>query len=90
MTKSDRVVTTVGVREAKTRLSRILRLVESGGEVHITRRSEPIARILPIEPTEREIGFVHGAFVVPDDFDSSDAELERAFYAEARTALGVE
>ena len=81
MTKSDRVVTTVGVHEAKTHLSRILRLVESGGEVHITRGSQPVARIVPMESTVREVGFAEGTFVIPDDFDDADPELEESFYA---------
>lgn len=81
MTKSDRAVTTVGVHEAKTHLSRILRLVESGGEVHITRGSEPIARIVPMESAVREIGFAEGAVIVPDDFDETDPELVDSFYA---------
>ena len=81
MTKSDRAVTTFGVHEAKTHLSRILRLVESGAEVHITRGSEPIARILPMEAATREIGFAEGAVLVPDDFDETDPELVESFYA---------
>jgi prevent-host-death family protein len=81
MTKSDRSVTTVGVHEAKTHLSRILRLVESGGEVHITRGSEPVARIVPMESAVREVGFAEGTFVIPDDFDDVDPQLEESFYA---------
>ncbi|HEY5979222.1 MAG TPA: type II toxin-antitoxin system prevent-host-death family antitoxin [Microlunatus sp.] len=81
MTEADRGVTTVGVHEAKTHLSRILRLVESGGEVHITRGGEPIARIVGMESAVREIGFAEGVVTVPDDFDESDAELVESFYA---------
>ncbi|MDN5761264.1 MAG: type II toxin-antitoxin system prevent-host-death family antitoxin [Microlunatus sp.] len=83
MTKSDQSVTIVGVHEAKTHLSRILRLVESGGEVHITRGSEPIARIVPMESAVREIGFAADrSVVIPDDFDDPDPELVESFYAE--------
>lgn len=81
MTKSERAVTTVGVHEAKTHLSRILRLVEGGGEVHILRGTEPVARILPMESAVREIGFAAGSMVVPDDFDDTDLELIDSFYA---------
>jgi prevent-host-death family protein len=40
---------TVGVFEAKNRLTALLDEVESGGEVIITRRGKPIARLAPIE-----------------------------------------
>ena len=39
---------TVGAFEAKTKLSELLDLVERGGEVTITRRGEPVARLVPI------------------------------------------
>jgi len=40
---------TVGVFEAKNRLTALLDEVESGGEVIITRRGKPIARLTPLE-----------------------------------------
>lgn len=40
---------TVGVFEAKNRLTALLDEVEGGGEVIITRRGKPIARLAPIE-----------------------------------------
>ena len=39
---------TVGAFEAKTKLSELLDLVERGGEITITRRGEPVARLVPI------------------------------------------
>jgi len=41
-------VDTVGAFEAKTKLSELLDLVERGGEITITRRGEPVARLVPI------------------------------------------
>ncbi len=38
----------VGVFEAKNRLTALLNEVEGGGEVIITRRGKPIARLAPI------------------------------------------
>ena len=38
---------TVGIREAKINLSRILRRVRHGAEVVITDRGKPVGRILP-------------------------------------------
>jgi prevent-host-death family protein len=40
---------TVGVFEAKNRLTALLDEVEAGGEVIITRRGKPIARLAPLE-----------------------------------------
>jgi prevent-host-death family protein len=41
-------VHTVGVFEAKNRLTALLDEVEGGGEVIITRRGKPIARLAPL------------------------------------------
>ena len=40
---------TVGVFEAKNHLASLLNEVEAGGEIIITRRGRPIARIAPLE-----------------------------------------
>jgi prevent-host-death family protein len=64
-------VVRVGVHEAKTRLSQLLRLVDGGQEVEISRGGEPVARIVPIRSTgKRRLGIDEGVFVVPDDFDA--------------------
>jgi prevent-host-death family protein len=69
MTKSG--VVRVGVHEAKTRLSQLLRLVDGGQEVEISRGGEPVAKIVPIRsPEKRRLGTDQGVFVVPDDFDA--------------------
>lgn len=61
----------VGVHEAKTQLSRLLREVEAGGEVVIVRSGVPIARLVPIRPrVTRSLGGDRGLFVVPEDFDA--------------------
>lgn len=70
MTKSNAI--RVGVHEAKTRLSQLLRLVDAGQEVEIARGGQPVARIVPIRGREkRQLGIDQGVFVVPDDFDSA-------------------
>ncbi len=43
-------MTIVGSCEAKTRLPELLRAVERGEVVTITRRGEPVARIVGVEP----------------------------------------
>ena len=77
MTKS------VGVHEAKTHLSRLLKLVSAGEEVIITLRGVQIARLVPpAGQGRRELGFDRGRYEVPDDFDAPlPAELLNAFDA---------
>ena len=61
----------VGVHEAKTQLSALLRRVAAGEEVEILKGGEPIARIVPVpRGRPRELGFDRGRLVVPDDFDA--------------------
>ncbi len=62
---------TVGVHEAKTTLSELLRRVAAGEEVTITRGGEPVAMIIPVPQQEpRILGQDGGLFEVPDDFDA--------------------
>jgi prevent-host-death family protein len=61
----------VGVHEAKTHLSRLLKDVEAGEEVVITSRGKAVATLGP-PPRDRErrmFGIDEGRFVVPDDFN---------------------
>jgi prevent-host-death family protein len=53
----DQVVAaiTVGVREAKGNLSRLLRQVRQGVQVVITDRGEPVGRIVPVEREELSV-----------------------------------
>jgi prevent-host-death family protein len=69
MTKS--VVIRVGVHEAKTRLSELLRQVDAGSEVEILRNGAPVARLVAAAPRRtRTFGSERGVLVVPDDFDA--------------------
>jgi prevent-host-death family protein len=67
----------VGVHEAKTHLSRLLRDVEAGGEVILERGGQPIARIVPATaaaaPTS-SYGMFAGQFTLGADFDASSDE----------------
>ena len=60
---------TVGVGEAKTHLSRLLKQVEAGEEVVIERDGRPVARLVRVEPPRRQFGQLAGLLHVPDDFD---------------------
>ena len=65
-------MTSVGVHEAKTTLSELLRRAEAGEDVVICRGSVPVARLVPVRRTAvRRLGLDEGRFIVPDDFDES-------------------
>lgn len=57
-------MTRVTIHEAKTHLSRLLEEVEKGGEVVISRRNKPIARLVAIASVrpERKPGRFAGQF----------------------------
>lgn len=71
----------VGVHEAKTTLSELLRRVETGEEVVITRGGEPVAMLVPApRHGDRVLGRDAGLFEVPEDFnDPLPEKLQRAF-----------
>ncbi len=55
----------VTVHEAKTQLSRLLKLAEDGETVTIVRRGVPVARLTPVPPASaRQLGWDSGD--VPD------------------------
>lgn len=61
----------VGVHEAKTQLSRLLRLVDAGQEIEIMRNGAPVARLVPAgSEGQRRFGTDRGRFAVPEDFDA--------------------
>ncbi len=61
----------VGIHEAKTHLSRLLRRVAAGEEIIIARAGKPVARLLPVNKRKiRKLGQDRGLFKLPDDFDS--------------------
>ncbi len=49
-------MTIVTIHEAKTNLSKLIKLVEAGEEVVIARGSSPVARLLPINVQGRNLG----------------------------------
>jgi len=60
----------VGVHEAKTTLSALLRRVAAGEEITITSGGQPVAMLVPPPRRgERAIGVDDGLFAVPDDFN---------------------
>lgn len=61
----------VGVREAQSQPSRLLRQVAAGEEIVITVAGRPAARLVAVEGAgPREFGFDHDLVTLPDDFDA--------------------
>jgi prevent-host-death family protein len=61
----------VGVHEAKTHFSQLLRRVAAGEEIVIRRGGTIVAKLVPAgDVRQREFGIDEGVFSVPDDFDA--------------------
>ena len=59
----------VNVHQAKTQLSRLLAQVESGEDVVIARRGEPVARLVGCKPrSKRQADLLKGKLSIPERF----------------------
>ena len=61
----------VNVHEAKTNFSRLLQRALEGEEITIAKAGVPVARLVPVEPSEgkRKLGLYSGKIWMADDFD---------------------
>ena len=79
---------TVNMFEAKSKLSSLVEAVESGveSEIIIARNGRPVARLVPLEIAQpgQRIGVAKGVFVVPDNIDTRNEEIDQLFH-EARS-----
>lgn len=81
MTKSTPVIV-VGVHEAKTHFSELLRRVAAGEQVEITNRGEVVAHLVGPEPPARPqpvLGIDRGNIWMAPDFDEYGPELQEMF-----------
>ncbi len=77
-------MSTVGMHEAKTRLSQLVQEVEAGGEVIITRHGQPVVRLVRVEQGRgRGRGAMRGRGQVTDlswdDVVAGDEEVAAMF-----------
>ncbi len=73
---------TVNIHEAKTHLSRLVSAIKSGNEaeVIIAQNGVPAARLVPIGKKPKiKWGLEKGKFIVPDDIDELNPEIEALF-----------
>lgn len=78
-------MTTVNMHDAKSRLSQLVESVRSGAEAEIViaKNGVPAARLVPLEPRKKlRWGLAKGKFVVPDNIDALNPEIEKLFYGE--------
>ena len=76
---------TVSVEEAKTHLSRLVEAAAKGEPFIIAKAGKPLVKVVPLDApaAARRLGFMRGAFTVPDDFDTMDQEeIEKLFYGD--------
>ena len=66
-------MSTVNIHEAKTHLSRLVERAAAGETVVIAKAGKPMVKVMRVDAPEpgaiRRLGFLQGAFTVPDDFD---------------------
>jgi len=83
---STRPATRVGLHQAKTHFSELLRRVEAGEEITILRRGKAVARLVPSrEPAAaRPLGLLRGQWPLPpaSDLVAPDPEIEALFYGD--------
>jgi prevent-host-death family protein len=78
----DLRMTETNIHEAKTHFSRLIRQVEAGQEVVISRAGKPVARLVPVTgPRQpRVLGRYRGRIWIADDFDGPlPAAIQEAF-----------
>ncbi len=79
---------TVNIHEAKTHLSRLVEAAANGESFIIAKAGKPMVQVSPLpvadKPPPRRLGFLKGAFQVPDDFDRmGDEEIADLFEGKA-------
>lgn len=80
-------MTQVNMLEAKTELSKLVRMLETKQEevIYLARNGKAVVQmtLIPAEKTlNKRIGAAKGKFSVPEDFDRWDREIEDMFEEE--------
>jgi prevent-host-death family protein len=67
----------VGIYEAKSKLSQIIKLAQEGEEVIITKNGEDAVRLTPVRKKKGDwIGMYKGQIKIHDNFDDPLGEFE--------------
>lgn len=76
------MVRMVNIHDAKTNLSRLVDQAVKGEPFIIAKAGKPLVKVSSIEQpaAAKRLGFMSGAFTVPDDFDRmGQADIEAMF-----------
>lgn len=80
-------MTTVNIHEAKTQLSRLIERALAGESFVIAKAGKPVVKVMRLDaPTGAEVrrlGFLRGAFSVPEDFDRMGEDEIAALFGTA-------
>ena len=74
----------VNIHQAKTHLSRLVERAARGESFVIAKAGRPLVKVVPVGTPDRKkpkrLGFLSGAFKVPDDFDRmGQEEIDKLF-----------
>lgn len=79
-------MTQVNMLEAKTDLSKLVKMLETKQEevIYLARNGRAVAQmtLIPKTADKKRIGVAEGKFKVPDEFDAWDKEVEEMFGGE--------
>ena len=73
---------TIGVRQAKTELTKLINAAIEGETIVITNHGKPLVRLVPEGPKaskKKGYGCLKGAFAMPTAWEQDDAEVEGLF-----------
>ena len=72
---------TVGIHEAKTHFSKLVKQAQAGDEIVVESYGKPVAKIVAYEPpaAQRKLGFLAGKMWVAPDFDGLPEEIAEFF-----------
>lgn len=73
----------VGIHEAKTQFSKLVKQAEAGQEIVVSNFGKPVARIVGYSHggAERKPGLLAGALTIKPGFDEAPAGFDEAFDA---------
>jgi prevent-host-death family protein len=80
-------MTTVNIHEAKTHLSRLIERAVAGESFVIAKAGKPMVKVVRMDAPDagrmQRLGFLRGAFMVPDDFDRMGEDEINALFGTA-------
>jgi prevent-host-death family protein len=76
------MTTTFSLHEAKSRLSQLVSMAESGEAIEITRHGKVVARLVGANSQPRRCGSGIGSVHYHGAFDLSEAEIDELFHSD--------